>query len=72
MKYFFCACSNVEYEKEGVKHMRMKFYLEGPHRKGTAQLEAKKVGKNYHKHILRMTSYYVNVYAFFKFIGLLS
>lgn len=34
--------SNVEYEKEGVKHMRMKFYLEGPHRKGTVHLEAKK------------------------------
>ncbi|KAK2193046.1 hypothetical protein NP493_18g10000 [Ridgeia piscesae] len=37
--------SNVEYEKEGVKHMRMKFYLEGPHRKGTVHLEAKKMNE---------------------------
>ena len=31
--------------------MRMKFYLEGPHRKGTAQLEAKKVSKIHQTHL---------------------
>lgn len=31
--------SHLEYDKEGVKHMRMKFYIEGPIRKGTVNLE---------------------------------
>ncbi len=31
--------SHLEYEQDGVKHMRMKFYIQGPKRKGTVQLE---------------------------------
>lgn len=31
--------SHLEYEKNGVKHMRMKFYIEGPIRRGTVNLE---------------------------------
>ncbi|XP_033626777.1 mitochondrial import inner membrane translocase subunit Tim21-like [Asterias rubens] len=31
--------SHLEFEQDGVKHMRMKFYIQGPKRKGTVQLE---------------------------------
>ncbi|KAL5022641.1 hypothetical protein ScPMuIL_001796 [Solemya velum] len=34
--------SHHEYVVDGVKHMRMKFYVEGAHKKGTAHLEVKK------------------------------
>jgi len=34
--------SHTEYEREGVKHMRMKFYVEGTAKKGTAHLEVVK------------------------------
>ncbi|XP_038070171.1 mitochondrial import inner membrane translocase subunit Tim21-like [Patiria miniata] len=33
--------SHLEYEQDGVKHMRMKFYIQGPKRKGTVHLEVK-------------------------------
>lgn len=35
--------SHVEYDVGGVKHMRMKFYIEGQHRKATVNLEMKQV-----------------------------
>ena len=35
--------SHSEYELEGIRHMRMKFYVEGPFRKGTVHLEVKMV-----------------------------
>ena len=41
--YYFIFSSHSEYELEGVKHMRMKFYVEGPFRKGTVHLEVKMV-----------------------------
>lgn len=31
--------NHLEYMKDGVKHMRMKFYIEGPIRRGTVNLE---------------------------------
>ncbi|XP_064599101.1 mitochondrial import inner membrane translocase subunit Tim21-like [Liolophura sinensis] len=34
--------SHAEFEANGVKHMRMKFYIEGPDRKGTVQLEVRR------------------------------
>lgn len=33
--------SHVEYVKDGINHMRMKFYIEGSRRKGTVHLEVK-------------------------------
>ncbi|XP_071508705.1 mitochondrial import inner membrane translocase subunit Tim21-like, partial [Diadema antillarum] len=33
--------SHLEYSQNGVNFMRMKFYLEGPHRKATVHLEMK-------------------------------
>ncbi|XP_022098060.1 mitochondrial import inner membrane translocase subunit Tim21-like [Acanthaster planci] len=33
--------SHFEYEQDGVKHMRMKFYIQGPKRKATVHLEVK-------------------------------
>ena len=36
-------CSHTEYEVDGERIMRMKFYIEGPLNKGTAQLEVRKV-----------------------------
>lgn len=38
--------SHVEFEKGGVKHMRMQFYLQGPHRTGTVHVEVKKNDRN--------------------------
>ncbi|CAH1779998.1 unnamed protein product [Owenia fusiformis] len=38
--------SHSEYEVEGVKHIRMKFYIEGPHNKGTVHLEKVKDPNN--------------------------
>ena len=38
--------SHLEYEKDGIKHMRQKFYIQGPHGKGTVQLECFMVGNN--------------------------
>ena len=35
--------SHTEYERDGYKFLRMKFYIEGPMAKGTVQLEMKKV-----------------------------
>ncbi len=37
------SLSHSEYEVEGRKHMRVKFYLEGSIRKGTAHVEVKQV-----------------------------
>lgn len=39
--------SHLLYDVEGVPHMRMKFYLQGPYKKGTVQLEVKKVDGKY-------------------------
>lgn len=33
--------SHVEYTKDGVNHMRMKFYIKGPHKSGTVYLEVR-------------------------------
>ncbi|XP_050399231.2 mitochondrial import inner membrane translocase subunit Tim21 [Patella vulgata] len=33
--------SHLEFMEDGVKHIRMKFYIEGPHKKGTVTLESK-------------------------------
>lgn len=46
---FVCVCfhlSHVEYLKDGLKHMRLKFYIEGsePGLKGTVHSESKEVG----------------------------
>ncbi|XP_064466970.1 mitochondrial import inner membrane translocase subunit Tim21-like [Ornithodoros turicata] len=38
--------SHVEYIKDGINHMRMKFYIKGPHKSGTVHLE---VRENAHK-----------------------
>ncbi len=35
--------SHTLYDVEGDQHMRMKFYVEGPHNKGTVQLDVRKV-----------------------------
>ena len=43
MYILFCLSSHAEYEKDGVKFMRMKFYVEGPSGKADVHLEAKKV-----------------------------
>ena len=37
------AFSHVEFEKDGVKCMRMKFYAQGSRRRGTVHLEVQKV-----------------------------
>lgn len=41
-----CDLSHVEYTKDGLKHMRLKFYIEGaePGLKGTVHSESKEVG----------------------------
>jgi len=49
--YCVCVCvingvhysSHWEYERDDIKHMRMKFYIEGPNGKGTVHLEATQV-----------------------------
>ncbi|KAM7283397.1 hypothetical protein ISCGN_000506 [Ixodes scapularis] len=33
--------SHMEYLKDGINHMRMKFYIKGPHKSGTVHLEVK-------------------------------
>ena len=38
--------SHSEFIKDGVKHMRMKFYIEGPTRRGTVNLEVYQVFDN--------------------------
>ena len=37
----------MEFMKNGVKHMRMKFYIEGPIRRGTVNLEVYQVFINF-------------------------
>ncbi|XP_013777324.1 mitochondrial import inner membrane translocase subunit Tim21-like [Limulus polyphemus] len=46
--------SHLEYEKDGVNYMRMKFYIEGSQRKGTVHLEVKenKQGKYDYRYLL--------------------
>ena len=36
-------CRHTVFDVNGVKHMRLQFYLEGPHHKGTAQAEVQQV-----------------------------
>lgn len=46
---FFLICfaifSHIEYVKDGLKHMRLKFYIEGsePGKQGTVHVEVKEV-----------------------------
>lgn len=39
-------CSRVIFEKNGVRHMRMKFYIQGIRRRGTVHLEVQEVRHN--------------------------
>lgn len=44
--------SHLEYMKDGVKHMRMKFYIQGPIRRGTVNLEVfKNAGKYEYRYL---------------------
>lgn len=52
--------NHVEYDVGGVKHMRMKFYIEGQHRKATVNLEMKQneSGKYEYRYLfVQMDSY---------------
>lgn len=42
---FHCLDSFIEYVKDGLKHMRVKFYIQGsePGKQGTVHLEVKEV-----------------------------
>lgn len=43
--FSFCFLSNIEYVKDGLKYMRLKFYIEGSEKgkQGTVHVEVKEV-----------------------------
>lgn len=46
----FCCLSNIEYVKDGLKYMRLKFYIEGSEKgkQGTVHVEVKEVQYELH------------------------
>jgi len=45
------------YIKDGIEHMKLKFYLEGSRRRGTAFVEMKKVS------LLKLFTKIINIYT---------